>query len=176
MSLAQKMKLQELTNQVEELNAPRRDAITRQKELAAEKIKNDILSFFTSKGFDITGNIPKVTASYQGGLQTVIDFSELIENFFGSDGAVKFKYINKEFSIMYSVNRGKLPSMGSFSGDIEQKKIEFYENTLIPALKELGVSDLIGDFTVSSVIQSSNNQKQRKQYKNVDEVLDEMIC
>ncbi|WP_145544583.1 hypothetical protein [Yersinia massiliensis] len=176
MSLAQKMKLQELTNQVEELSAPRRDVITRQTASVAEKVKGDTLSFFTDKGFDIKGNVPNVTASYQGGLQTVIDFSDLIGDFWGADGAVRLKYNNKDFSIMYSINRGKSPRMGSFSGDIDQKKIEFYENTLIPALKELGVSDLTGDFTVFRVIEANKNQRQTKRYKDVGEALDEIIC
>ncbi|MCL6378649.1 hypothetical protein EXT57_14990 [Pectobacterium brasiliense] len=176
MSLAQKMKLQELNNQIEELSAPRRDVITRQKASVAEKIKNDVLSFFTSKGFDINGNMPKVTASYQGGLQTVIDFSELIGDFWGADGAVRLKYNNKDFSVMYSINRGELPRMGSISGDIHQKEIEFNENTLIPALRKLGISDLTGDFTVFTVVSDNKNQKQTKKYKDVDEALGEMIC
>lgn len=178
MSLAQKMKLQELTAKVESLSAPRRDLIAKQKASAAETIKNDVLAFFTSKGFEIHGNLPKVTASYHGGLQTVIDFKELIGSFFGSDGFVELKYNNKSFSIGYLVNRGELPELGSMSGTnetIEQQRIDFYESKLIPALKENGVSDLSGDFTIFSVTEVGGNQKQRQKHQNVEDVLNALI-
>lgn len=178
MSLAQKMKLQELTNQVEKLSVPRREVIAQQTKLAAEKVKNEVVSFFTSKNFDIQGNDPRLTASYHGGLHTVIDFSGLIGGSFGSDGFVSLKYNNKDFSISYLVNRGSLPNRGAFSGSpdgIQQQEIEFYESQLIPALEEIGVTDLTGDFSIHCTF-GSGNQKQRKKYNSITEILDEMIC
>lgn len=178
MSLAQKMKLQELKAQVESLSTPRRELMNQQRSDASEKVRNEILSFFTSKDFKIEGSGLQVTASYHGGLQTEIDFRELIGDFFGGDGFVGFKYANKKFSIGYLMNPGKLPELGHVRGApdaVEQNEIDFYQHKLIPALKELGVSDLSGDFTIFSVT-NVGGEKRRKKYESVEDVLAEMIC
>ncbi|HAT2601289.1 TPA: hypothetical protein I8248_004997, partial [Citrobacter freundii] len=55
MSLAQKMKLQDLKAKVEELNLPRRELLAKQMNDAATAIQEASLAYFTSKKFTISG-------------------------------------------------------------------------------------------------------------------------
>lgn len=178
MSLAQKMKLQDLKSKIEELNIPRRELLTKQMDAAATKIKQDVLEYFTSKGFIISGQMPKVKATYNGGLETSIDFSNLKGNFFGCDGGVEFKYEKKTFVLNYQVARGSSPDLGSFWGSPEeviQKEIEHCEEQLIPYLQHTGVSDLSGEVSLYSRVKNATHGVTTLKYHSVDEALDSFI-
>jgi len=178
MSLAQKMKLQDLKAKIEELNTPRRELLTKQMEAAATKIQQDVLAYFTSKGFIINGQMPKVKATYNGGLETSIDFSNLKGNFFGCDGGVEFKYENKTFVLDYQVARGNSPDRGSLWGspeEVMQKEIKFYEEELVPYLQTTGVSDLSGDVSLYSRVKNATNGVTTLKYHSVEEALDTFI-
>ncbi|KAA1142241.1 hypothetical protein D3H66_18875 [Citrobacter portucalensis] len=175
MSLAQKMKLQDLKAKIEELNAPRRELLMKQMETAATKIQQDVLAYFTSKGFKISGQMPKVKATYNGGLETSIDFSNLKGDFIGSDGGVAFKYENKTFVLDYQLARGKAPERGSLWGspeEIMQKEIKYYEEQLVPYLQTTGVSDLSGEVILYSRVKNATNGMTILKYHSVEEALD----
>lgn len=179
MSLADKMKLQDLKAEIENLTSPRIALLSKQKNDVGSKIKEEIIGFFKDKGFVINGSMPKVTASYNGGLETVIDFTNLTGAFFGCDGQVHFKYEGRDFSIIYSISRGDLPREGNFFGSEEEllkKKLSYYENELLPSLKKLGVSDLTGECRLQLLIKKGTGQNETKSINSVDEALNSMIC
>ncbi|EOL9074755.1 hypothetical protein L8P23_07745 [Enterobacter roggenkampii] len=178
MSLAQKMKLQDLKAKAEEYNAHRRELLTKQINDAATTIQKDTLEFFKSKGFSITGQMPKIKATYSGGLETSIDFSNLTGSFFGCDGAVDFKYENKSFVLNYSVKRGNAPDRGTLAGspdEVMQKEIEYYEGKLLPFLESTGVSDLSGEVILFSVLKNVTNRPTTQKYDSVEQALNSFM-
>lgn len=178
MSLAQKMKLQDLKAKVEELNLPRRELLAKQMNDAATAIQEASLAYFTSKKFTISGQMPKVKATYNGGIETSIDFSDLKGNFFGNDGVVGFKYENKNFALEYQVARGSSPDRASTWGspeEVMQKEIQFLEEQLVPYLQTTGTSDLSGVVTLFSREKNAKNGIGIKKYQSVEEALDSFI-
>lgn len=174
MSLAQKMKLQDLKAKVEECSLPRRELLAKQINDAANNIQKDILDFFKSRGFTINGQIPRIKATYNGGLETIIDFSNIKGAFFGCDGGVDFKYENKNFMLNYSVKRGNSPDRGTWAGspeDVMQKEIEYYEHKLLPYLESTGITDLSGEVTLFSVVKDTPARPTTKKYQSVEEAL-----
>lgn len=185
MSLQQKMKLQDLQQEIDSLSSPRYELVNSQIKNASNKITNDITNFFIKKGFNISGNMPKIKADYKGGLVTEIDFSNVIGEYIGCDGQVYFKYENKEFYIQYLVFRGEAPTISSFIGTPEEvlnKKMDFYENTLIPKLIKLGTADLTGEYKLWGRVAINSNRSfvggewSIKEFNSVEDALDDMIC
>ncbi|EMZ0519578.1 TPA: hypothetical protein LQ479_002020 [Salmonella enterica subsp. enterica serovar Derby] len=178
MSLAQKMKLQDLKAKAEEYNAPRRELLTKQINDAASTIQRDSLEFFKSKGFTYTGQMPIIKATYNGGLETSIDFSKLTGDFWGCDGGVEFKYENKSFTLNYTVKRGKIPDRGNWMGtpdEVMQKEIEYYENKLLPFLESSGLSDLTGEVTLFSVLKNATGRPATQKYDSVEQALNSFM-
>ncbi|XEH49401.1 hypothetical protein NMD75_15460 [Edwardsiella tarda] len=178
MSLAQKMKLQDLKVKVKELSTPRWELLNKQIDTAATTIQQAILAYFTSKGFIITGQMPKVKAMYNGGLDTSIDFSNLKGNLFGCDGAIELKYDGKEFVLYYLTSRGNAPEQGGFCGSKEesmQNEINYYEEKLIPYLQSVGVSDLSGGMDLYSRTSNAVGRPITINYPSVEEALDSFI-
>ncbi|ENU5820177.1 hypothetical protein ACFH58_001406 [Klebsiella variicola] len=178
MSLAQKMKLQDLKAKIEEFSAPRRELLNKQINDAATTIQKDVLEFFKSKGFAITGQVPKLKATYNGGLDTFIDFSKITGSFFGCDGGVEFKYENKEFTLNYSIKRGKSPVRNSWAGRPEEmllKEIEFYEKELLPYLESTGVSDLSGEVVLFSMVKNTTGKPTTQKYESVEQALNSLM-
>ncbi|HBZ8006146.1 hypothetical protein ACLH2J_12250 [Klebsiella michiganensis] len=178
MSLAQKMKLQDLKAKIEEFSAPRRELLNKQINDAATTIQKDVLEFFKSKGFAITGQVPKLKATYNGGLDTFIDFSKITGSFFGCDGGVEFKYENKEFTLNYSIKRGKSPERNSWAGRPEEmllKEIEFYEKELLPYLESTGVSDLSGEVVLFSMVKNTTGKPTTQKYESVEQALNSLM-
>lgn len=182
MSLAEKMKLQDLKAKVEALNVPRRELLNKQINDAAVSIQNEVLEFFKSKGFSITGQIPKLKATYNGGLETTIDLSNLKGNFWGCDGCIDFKYENKPFVINYSVVRGKAPERGSWSGSQEklnQMEMDYYEGVLLPYLQSVGVSDLSGEVILFTFVKNATGNMRSnantKKYQSIEHALNDFM-
>lgn len=178
MSLAQKMKLQDLKAKIEELSTARRDFLAKQMGDAATAIQEASLAYFTSKGFTISGQMPTVKATYNGGLETSIDFSNLKGNLWGCDGVVEFKYEKKTFVLEYQVARGNAPDRGSFMGspeEVMQREIEYYEEKLVPYLQNAGVSDLSGAVVLYSRVKNATNGVTIQKYQSVEEALDAFI-
>ena len=178
MSLAQKMKLQDLKSKIEELSTARRDLLAKQMGDAATAIQDASLAYFTSKGFTISGQMPKVKATYNGGIETSIDFSNLQGNFWGCDGVVEFKYEKKTFVLEYQVARGNAPDRGTLIGspeEVMQREIEYYEDKLVPYLQNAGVSDLSGAVVLYTRVKNATNGMTTQKYQSVEEALDTFI-
>ncbi len=178
MSLHQKMKLQDLKAKIEELSTVRRELLAKQMGDAATAIQEACLAYFTSKGFTISGQMPKIRATYNGGLETSIDFSNLKGDFFGCDGCVEFMYENKKFVLEFQVARGNSPERGSFWGspeEVMQKEIQYYEEKLIPYLQTAGVSDLSGEVNLFSRVKNATNGVILQKYHSVEEALNTFI-
>ncbi|HDU8608889.1 TPA: hypothetical protein RG697_000458 [Morganella morganii] len=178
MSLEIDMKLQDLYEQENKYWEPRTAILKEQRNKAANEIKKAIFSFFEGKGFVISGSGHKFKATYKSGVEVDIDTKDLETPYVGSDGICTVKYKNQELIISYLVSNGNLPQEPMVSGrskeDLDMKKIKFYEETLLPALDKIGVSDLDGSYTLISSVTVSGT-KQRKKQNSVDELLSDFF-
>ncbi|HHN8376065.1 TPA: hypothetical protein ACRRXV_000953 [Morganella morganii] len=182
MSLADKMRLQELKNECDTLMEPRTALLKTQISKAGEDIKKGIIEFFKSKNFTVEGSGSNIKVHYKGGLQTKIDFSCLLKGSWGCDGLVDFEYESRKYSLIYIVERGNLPQQngGVFNSNDEMRKteIDYYEKQLIPALKELKMTDLTGNYSISVIAKANTatGSGRSEKFENIEDALDSFIC
>ena len=174
MSLEIDMKLQDLLEKENELWEPRIAVLKDQRSKAAAEIKKSIITFFESKGFTVSGSSTKLKATYKSGVEVEIDTKDLEIPHVGSDGLCTVKYKGQEITISYIVNVGNLPqepmSSGSSREALDMKRIQFYEDTLLPALEATGISDLDGSYKLFSS-STISGKTERKLHKCVDNLL-----
>ncbi|PHM23565.1 hypothetical protein [Xenorhabdus budapestensis] len=176
MSLQQDMKLQDLRNEEKKFWELRNEIISQQLPKVREEIISTTIGYFQEKEFSISGRQPHLQASYNNGLNIKLDFSELAEADMVWDGFLAIVHHHIKFEVSYKMNRGNLPHEPSFSGDISSDKkewdIKFLEQTMLPALRNIGVSDLDGSYKLRLIGQGRN---QIKFYSSMNEILDEIF-
>lgn len=179
MSLQQQKKLADYNEQIEQLyqvrNAMRKEKL---KDIIKD-IKQEFVSYLEGEGFQCTDNAAAETieATYKKEIVLYLKYYSHEVNFMGCDSAFEFKSKilpgnqGKEIKAIVYINTNDLPHFGGFgtASEMLTKKIAFYEETLLPKLKSIGVSDITGDYTFGV------RQDRNVQPKTIPEIINELM-
>ncbi len=157
MSLQNKKKLADLKSEASELytvrNLVRKDKLKD----AIEAVKSEFSSYLLSEGFDCKDN-PRnkvIEASYKDDIFLYLKYDSPEQNYLGCDTVFEFGLQNKDRQaqgkkvkavlVMQVESLPHFSYMGTPEGKLP-KELAFYEETLLPALKSLGTSDITGGY------------------------------
>lgn len=172
MALEQRLRMAELQGAVDELYKVRNE----KRKTVAEDLKlillSDIKDFFLSKGFSIQEMRNGLSGAFHG-LKLTVEIPDDKQEYFGLDFymTVKLDKTELDFSVLL-LTEGTPDFMGK-PDDIDGK-ITFYEQTLIPALHERGVSDISAEKYVIKAAYS-NDKTNRRRFNNVADAFNEML-
>lgn len=172
MALEQRLRLAELQGAVDELYR----AHNEKRKTVAEDLKlillGDIKDFFLSKGFSIQETRNGLLGTFHG-LKLTVEIPDDEKEYFGQDFymTVCLDKTNLDLAVLLLTER--TPDFMGKPDDIDGK-IAFYEQTLIPALHERGVSDISAEKYVIKAAYSYD-KTERRRFNNVADVLNEML-
>lgn len=172
MALEQRLRMAELQGMVDELYKVRDE----KRNSVAEDLKlvllSDIKDLFVSKGFNIQETREGLSGSFHG-----LDLAVVMQNdgigYFGLDFFMIISFDKTELDFSVLLLTEATPDFTGKPDDIDGK-ITFYEQTLIPALHERGVSDISAEKYVIKAAYSTDKTNRRR-FNNVVDALNEML-
>nr|WP_193201111.1 hypothetical protein [Photobacterium phosphoreum] len=177
MSLQQKKKLAELKSESKEYSEQRERVLLEKKSIMIEEIKDQAIKFLKSEDFEVTHQPHKQTilADYKG-LVVTVKYSKVDEWFFGAHSMFEIHYEKKQYNVAASLKIESLPSFNGFFGSPQEKlekEIAYYEE-VVPKQKQLGTSDITGEYALKLTTHSPNNRQtpQNKDTKIISSIAD----
>lgn len=154
MSLQQQKKLAALKSESLKYSEQRESALLEKKAIMIEELKNKTISFLKSEDFEVK-DLPHqqtISANYKG-LEITVKYSKIDDWFFGSHSMFEIHHEKKQYNVAASLKTERLPGFqGCFSSPQEklEKEIIYYEE-LVPKQKQLGISDITGEYTLTLI-------------------------
>ncbi|EMK0255633.1 hypothetical protein V8I69_003932 [Salmonella enterica] len=172
MALEQRLRMAELQGAVDELHK----AHDEKRKAVAEDLKlvllNDIKDFFISKGFNIRETRTGLTGAFHG-LELTVDVQNDGLDYFAQDFYMTVRLDKTELVLAVQLLTERPPDFMGKPDDIDGKII-FYEQTLIPALYERGVSDISAEkYAIKAAY--SHDKVNRRRFDNVADVFNAML-
>ncbi|CAK2157238.1 conserved hypothetical protein [Vibrio crassostreae] len=177
MSLQQQKKLAELKSESIKYSEQRERSLLEKKSIMLEEIKDQTINFLKSEDFEVK-DLPHqqtISADYKG-LVITVKYSKVDDWFFGAHSMFEIHYEKKQYNVAASLKTESLPSFqGIFSSPQEklEKEIAYYEE-LVPKQKQLGTSDITGEYTLKLTTHSQDNRQvpQNKDTKIISSITD----
>ncbi|KJY83294.1 hypothetical protein TW81_09870 [Vibrio galatheae] len=159
MSLQNKKKLADLKSEASELYSTRNAVRQEKLKGAIEAVKSDFTSYLHGEGFECKDNarISTIEASYKDDIFLYLKYDSPEQGYFGCDTVFELglqdknrQRVNKKASAVLFMQTERLPhfSGGGTPADMLLKEIAFHEETLLPALKSIGTSDITGEYVL----------------------------
>ncbi|MGF1907534.1 hypothetical protein [Aliivibrio salmonicida] len=183
MSLQDKKKLADLKSEAEEFYGKRNAVRTEKLKEAIEAVKKGFISYLSEEGFTYNdkNTTQVIEASYKNDIFLYLKYGSPEDRFFGASSVFEVGEQNadrrttgKKVTFSMSMQQEDIPHfsyMGTSEGKMA-KELAFYEETLLPALKSLGTSDITGEY-VLSVRNEANPRKIIPQ--TIPEIIEELM-
>ncbi|AMF94498.1 hypothetical protein AL536_13590 [Vibrio fluvialis] len=160
MGLLEDKKLADLEQKIEKLRQPRNDFFMKVKAEVLQHQKTKFHDFLKEHGFQVSEDQHRqaIEGNYQGTIKIKLSYPKLEDSFFGADSVFDLSYFKnasnkpvRTCKVGMNINRTSTPSFGGvfIGGTMDAKKMEFYEQTLIPFLENVGTADITGDYTLT---------------------------
>ncbi|MDH6162351.1 hypothetical protein M2354_002006 [Leclercia adecarboxylata] len=172
MSLQLRMKLTDLEQEETRLVESRGVFWQPKKLEVIGNIKDELKAYLEAQGLQLEYKDKVINGIYNGQNFISVNLTDFAPADFGQDGVIFITYNNKKYSVVLRLDRpDNGSSIRSFSGterDILEQKIKYYEENLLPKLRQDAMKQLPGTYTLHV---SQDGKGQPEKYNSIDSLL-----